>query len=70
MRKIIKFFFDKYYRFGVLTNRNLCKYSWLSDLEFTKRRWRLHFGEELNLDNPKTFNEKIQWLKLFFHNLT
>ena len=22
-------------------------------------------GEELNLDNPQTFNEKIQWMKLF-----
>ncbi len=25
-------------------------------------------GYPLNLDNPKTFNEKIQWLKLYYHN--
>ena len=25
-------------------------------------------GEELNLQNPKTFNEKIQWLKLYDRN--
>ena len=24
-----------------------------------------HTGEKLNLENPKTFNEKIQWLKLY-----
>ena len=22
----------------------------------------------LNLDKPKTFNEKIQWLKVYYHN--
>ena len=25
-------------------------------------------GYKLNLDNPKTFNEKIQWLKFNYHN--
>ena len=25
------------------------------------------FGKELNLDNPKTLNEKMQWLKLYDH---
>lgn len=23
-----------------------------------------YFGEEIDLNNPKTFNEKLQWLKL------
>lgn len=31
----------------------------------------IHFeyfnGKELNLDNPKTFNEKITWYKVFYH---
>ena len=26
------------------------------------------FGRPLNLKNPKTFNEKLQWLKLYNHN--
>ena len=26
------------------------------------------FGKRLNLKNPKTFNEKMQWLKLYDHN--
>ncbi|WP_163182666.1 ATP-grasp fold amidoligase family protein [Neobacillus sedimentimangrovi] len=28
----------------------------------------LHFGKKLNLVNPQTFNEKIQWLKLYDRN--
>lgn len=31
---------------------------------FLKRIYRYRTGERLNLDNPKTFSEKIQWLKL------
>ena len=25
-------------------------------------------GEKLNLENPRTFNEKLQWLKLYDNN--
>lgn len=27
--------------------------------------YQLHVGKKLDLENPKTFNEKIQWLKLY-----
>ena len=30
----------------------------------TKMRYKAAFGKELNLDNPKTLNEKLLWLKL------
>ncbi len=33
-----------------------------------KERWERDFGYPLNLDNPKTYNEKIQWLKLYGEN--
>ena len=33
--------------------------------ELLKAIWKLHFDTELNLDNPKSFNEKIQWMKLY-----
>lgn len=36
--------------------------------EVIKRQFKYHVGYELNLDNPKTFNEKIQWLKLYYHD--
>ena len=33
-----------------------------------KKRFKERVGYSLNLDNPKTFNEKLQWLKLHDHN--
>lgn len=38
------------------------------DIEYLKRRFKRYTGYNLNLDNPKTFNEKLQWLKLHDHN--
>ena len=37
----------------------------LSDKTYLKLMYRLRIGKKLNLDNPKTFNEKLQWLKLY-----
>ena len=31
---------------------------------FLKCLYRMRFGHPLNLENPKTYNEKLQWLKL------
>lgn len=33
-----------------------------------KLQFKYHLSYDLNLDNPKTFNEKIQWLKLYYHD--
>lgn len=33
----------------------------------TKRRFKIIFGRSIDLKNPKTLNEKIQWLKLYDH---
>lgn len=37
----------------------------LSKETLSKIYFKIVLGEKLNLDNPKTFNEKIQWLKLY-----
>ena len=37
----------------------------MSDEKFLKLRYRLTTKSKLNLDNPQTFNEKLQWLKLY-----
>ena len=37
----------------------------LPDKTFLKMRYRAAFGKKLNLKNPQTFNEKLQWLKLY-----
>lgn len=36
-----------------------------SDKRFLQIKFRLEMGKKLDLDNPKTFNEKLQWLKLY-----
>ena len=36
-----------------------------SDKKFLKIKFRLEMGQKLDLENPKTFNEKLQWLKMY-----
>lgn len=38
---------------------------WIDDKTYLKTLYKGFFGKKLNLDNPSTFNEKLQWLKLF-----
>ena len=58
--------FDQSERFKFL--RRFGFYNHLSDEEFLKRAYKAFMGKELDLDNPITFNEKLQWLKLHDHN--
>ena len=36
----------------------------MSDVKYLKLMYRIYIGNKLNLDQPQTFNEKLQWLKL------
>ena len=36
--------------------------------EIIKEQFQNALGYELNLENPRTFNEKLQWLKLYYHD--
>ena len=36
----------------------------LNDKDYLKCRYKLTFNKDLDLDNPKSFNEKLQWLKI------
>ena len=40
----------------------------ISDEKFLKIRFKRCLNKELDLENPKTFNEKLQWLKLYDRN--
>ena len=40
----------------------------LTDKQYVRLVYNSRMGKQLNLDNPVTFNEKIQWLKLYDHN--
>lgn len=71
MKKLIRYVFRKGCEFirssGCRFNvfNRLGMFDHLSDEEFLKRRFKAKFGRELDLENPKTFNEKLQWLKLY-----
>ncbi len=57
-----KYLLDKDYRFAINSNRG--KYDALPDEPYLRRKFRAHMGRELSLETPRTFNEKLQWLKL------
>lgn len=42
-------------------------FTWLPDKLYIQLRFRFKMGYSLDLKNPKTFSEKLQWLKLFDH---
>jgi len=42
--------------------------NWMSDRTYLKLVYKSKFGKTLNLQNPQTFNEKLQWLKLHDRN--
>lgn len=64
LRKLIRYIFDYRYRF--LVNASLGRYNSMSDTDYIKNIFKSTMGYELDLEEPKTFNEKLQWLKL--HN--
>jgi len=69
MKKVIKniiFSNDLLYRLFRLVRYNLPVYI-KGDEYITKEKYKKVFGKELNLDNPQTLTEKIQWLKLNVH---
>lgn len=43
-------------------------HSLYDDIEYLKGRFKRKVGYELNIDNPTTFNEKLQWLKVNTRN--
>lgn len=49
----------------ILESRNFWVHRYyLSDISAVKKRFKITQGYKLNIKKPKTFNEKIQWLKL------
>ena len=63
MKKIAKLFINKGYRMSKLTELGV--YDKMPDEEFLKKTYRYRMKKELNLENPKSFNEKLQWLKIY-----
>lgn len=63
LSKVIQYIFDRDYRF--IKDCRTGKYDHLSDEEFLRRKFYARMKTELNLEQPRTFNEKLQWLKLY-----
>ena len=65
VKKINKFLLDSDYRFLVAAGRG-----WKANVPapaFLKRMYHICMGRELDLENPLTYTEKLQWLKLYDH---
>lgn len=63
--KIIKYMSDPNYRF--IINDGFDLYRSLEDKKYLEKKFRVKLGYELDLSNPHTYNEKLQWLKLYDH---
>ena len=53
-------------RFIFLSNRGF--YDHMGDRKYLELRYKMMAGKVLNLDNPKSFDDKLQWLKLYDPN--
>ena len=43
-------------------------FKWMNDKTYLSLYYRGVFGKDIDWNNPKTFNEKLQWLKLYDRN--
>lgn len=62
MNKIIKFLTNNESRFRYLSKMGF--YNHMPDDKYIKKKYKAIFNKKLDLDNPQTFNEKLQWLKI------
>ena len=63
MKDVLDFFTSRERVFKFFDNRHLL--DWMDDERYLKLAFRAKMGYPLNLENPRTFSEKIQWLKLY-----
>lgn len=61
--KIIRFLKNPYKIFSFLATKGC--FNTLTDEIYIKYLYRATMGKKLKLKNPQTFNEKLQWLKLY-----
>ncbi len=50
--------------------RKICKVfmTQIPDKKYIELLYEVRTGKKLNLQSPKTYNEKLNWLKLYYHN--
>src|SRR5690625_4453831 len=42
--------------------------NFINDYAYITGEYKKRYGREINLKNPQTISEKLQWLKLFYRN--
>lgn len=60
---MLRLVYDSDFRWSYLS-----RFGWYDDWDdesFLKKAFKCHMNRELNLEVPRTFNEKLQWLKLY-----
>lgn len=62
----IRYLTDKDYR--LLWHLDLFRYRKMDDKRYLEIRYKAIFKKDINFDPPVTFNEKMQWLKLYNKN--
>lgn len=60
IKKIMK---DPLILIGIINSKGYLK--WISDQRYLKWRFKRGMGYKLDLSMPRTYNEKLQWLKLY-----
>lgn len=66
MKKIIKYMKHPMNIILYLMNKGCFK--WIGDKKYLEIKYKIIIGKKLNVNNPQTFNEKLQWLKLYDRN--
>lgn len=56
---------NPYHIVGLLAYRGV--FDWMKDEAYLKLLYKSWFGKRIDLNDPKSFNEKMQWLKLYDH---
>lgn len=62
INKLKKLITNEAYRFSVLEDLGI--FNKMNDEKFLTKKFYYRIGYQLNLKNPKTYNEKLQWIKL------
>ena len=63
-KELIKELRDPGHLFLRVIHHSPALFQWLDDESYLNLCFRITMGRKLDLENPRTFNEKIQWLKL------
>lgn len=63
-KELLKELCDPGHLFLRVVHHSPVLFQWMNDENYLNLCFRITMGRKLNLENPRTFNEKLQWLKL------